>query len=55
MKSLFTIVISSLTRVHKPVEVERLWREVFEGLYNYSPLMDIVCLKMMSVLTYHVS
>ena len=49
-KPFLIIVISSLTRVHKLVKVERLWREAFRGLYVYSSLMDIVCLKMMFVL-----
>ena len=49
-KPFLTVVISSLTRVHKLVKVERLWGEAFRGLYVYSSLMDIVCLKMMSVL-----
>ena len=54
-KPLFTIVISSLTPVCRPVKVERLWREAFRVLYGYLLLMDIVCLKMMSVLTHQVS
>ena len=28
-------MISSLTHVHRPVKVERLWRKAFRGLYNY--------------------
>ena len=48
-------MISSLTPVHRPMKVERLWREAFKGLYGYLLLMDIVCLKMMSVLTHQVS
>ena len=50
-KLLFTIVISSLTPVRRPIKAEGLWREAFRGLYGYLPLMDIVCLKMMSMLT----
>ena len=35
--------------------MDKLWREAFRGLYSYSFLMDIVCLKVMSVLTHQVS
>ena len=54
-KPLFTIMISSLTPIHRLVKVERLWREAFRGLYGYLLLMDIVFLKMMSTLTHQVS
>ena len=53
-KPLFTIVISSLTPVYRPVKVKRLWMEDFRVLYGYFPLMDIVCLKMIYVLTHQV-
>ena len=35
IKPLFTIVISSFACVHRPMKVERLWREDLRGLYNY--------------------
>ena len=54
-KPFFTIMISSLTLVRMPMKVGRLWREAFKGLYGYLLLMDIVCLRMMSVLTHQVS
>ena len=54
-KPLFTIVILSLTPVCRPVKVERLWMKAFRVLYGYLPLMDIVCLKMTSVLTHRLS
>ena len=54
-KPLFTIVISFLTPVCRLVKVDRLWREAFRVCYGYLLLMDIVCLKMMYVLTHQVS
>ena len=35
IKPLFTIMISSLAYIHRPVKVERLWREPLRDLYNY--------------------
>ena len=54
-KPLYPIVISSPTHIYRPAKVEKLWREAFRNFYSYSSLMDIVCLKTTSVLTYQVS
>ena len=51
-KLLSLIVISSPTRIYRPEKVEKLWGEAFRSLYSDLSLMDIVCLKTTSVLTY---
>ena len=48
-------MISSLTLVHRLVKLEKFWGEALRGLYGYFSLMDIMYLKMMSVLTHQVS
>ena len=49
------IVISSLTRVCRPMKVEKLWREAFRSLCSRLSLMNIVCLNMTFVWTYQMS
>ena len=46
------IVISFPTCVYRSTKVEKLWKEAFRRLYSYLSLVDIVCLKTTSVLTY---